>query len=81
MSYPYPTYDNFPPEPVPPPAAALTPHSAIEFPRSPIPAIIATPPNDIPEEARPFDSKLGSEYMFQYSQCTGTRKVNATPIY
>jgi hypothetical protein len=71
MSLPYPTADNFPPEPFDAQA-----YNDIQFPRSPIPAIIATPPNSIPEDAKPFDSSLGSEYMFQYSQCTGTRKVH-----
>jgi hypothetical protein len=78
MSLPYPTANNFPPEPFD--AQPSTLHNDIQFPRSLIPAIIATPPNSIPEDAKPFDSSLGSEYMFQYSQCTGTRKVHPCPI-
>lgn len=50
-------------------------YQPFEIPLPPIP-VIASPPNAIPEEEKPFHPKLGSEYMFQYSQCTGTRKVS-----
>jgi hypothetical protein len=49
-------------------------YQPLEIPLPPIP-VVGSPPNAIPEEAKPFHRELGSQYMFQYSQCTGARKV------
>ena len=37
------------------------------------------PPITVPTEPQGFHPELGSQYQFQYSQCTGKRKVHLFP--
>jgi hypothetical protein len=71
-----------PPDYPPPPSSAYTyspPHEHFPEPDdrflSGYPNQTDTLPIPLPAEPQAFHQQLGSQYQFQYSQCTGRRKV------
>jgi len=76
----YPPGQYFPPPPGPPPNMAPRAGYGYQPPPGPPPNVYGQQhaygmPPPPPQQAQMFHQQVGNQYMFQYSQCTGRRKV------